>query len=126
MTPRQLTPARIVLAIVSLLAAVASAPRAGAQPLDQSGRAEFKRTVVNQTALRPGDKAMLAVELEVKDGFHAQSRTPSQEYFIKFDLKLDASDAVTFGDVVYPAGKDEDYPGLGKLNVYTGTIVVFV
>ena len=32
--------------------------------------------------------------------------------------------ASVFGEVEYPAGHEEEYPGLGKLNVYTGTIVV--
>ena len=33
---------------------------------------------------------------------------------------------MTFGEVEYPTGHDEEYPGLGKLNVYTGKVVVRV
>lgn len=97
-----------------------------AQPNESSRHAQIKRVAFNQTALRPGDKAMLAVELEIKDGFHAQSRTPIGEFAIKFDLSLDKNDSLQFGEPEYPAGKDEEYKDLGKLNVYTGTVIVRV
>jgi thiol:disulfide interchange protein DsbD len=116
-------PRSILLALLALC--FAGAPTI-AQPKDAPQRAQVKRAVLSQTALRPGDKAMLAVEFEVEEGFHAQSHTPTQDFFIKFELKPDKDDAVTFGDPVYPQGKDEEYPGLGKLNVYTGKVVIFV
>lgn len=92
----------------------------------QAKRAEIEKAVVNVSAVRPGDKARAAVVLDIKEGFHAQSRTPTQDYFIKFDVKLDDNPAVKFGEVVYPKGKEETYPQLGKLNVYTGRTVVYV
>src|SRR5690348_17090690 len=88
--------------LLALLAFCLVGAPALAQPKDAPQRAEVKRAVLNRTALRPGDKAMLAVEVEVKEGFHAQSHTPSQEFFIKFELKPDKDDAVTFGDPIYP------------------------
>lgn len=122
MTPRQLTQTGIaLLAIVALLAGPAPA-----QPKPDVKQAETKRTVLNVSALRPGDKAMLAVELEIKPGFHAQSHTPSDEAYIKFDLKMDKHPALTFGKPVFPKGEDHEYPDLGKLNVYTGTVVARV
>ncbi|HMC67436.1 MAG TPA: protein-disulfide reductase DsbD domain-containing protein, partial [Gemmataceae bacterium] len=96
-----------------------------AQPRAEK-RAKIEKTAVNVSAVKPGDKAKAAIVLEIKEGFHAQSRTPSQEYLIKFEVRLDPNDAVKFGDVVYPPGKDETYPKLGKLNVYTGRVVVIV
>src|SRR5205085_9063522 len=61
------------------------------------------------------------------DGFHAQSHTPSKEEYIKFELKMDKDPAVTFGEPVYPKGKDEFYPNLNDtLNVYTGRVVIYV
>ena len=105
----------------SLLALSLFCDSTSAQPKGAPQRAEVKRAVLNQSALRPGDKAMLAVEFEVKEGFHAQSRTPGEQYEpVKFTLLLDKNDAVTFGEPVYPKGRNEEYPGLGKLNVYTG------
>jgi thiol:disulfide interchange protein DsbD len=126
MQPRQhKRPAGLLPAMVTFLAVWLGAGPAFAQPGAQ--RAEVKRAIVSQSALRPGDKAMVAVEVEVKEGFHAQSRTPGEQYVsVKFSFLPENNDAVTVGEPVYPKGKDEEYPGLGKLNVYTGTFVVFV
>jgi thiol:disulfide interchange protein DsbD len=111
--------------LLSLIALSLFGNAAAAQP-NAPQRAEVKRAVLNQSALRPGDKAMLAVEVEVKEGFHAQSHTPPPDQeSVKFVLALDKVDGVTFGEPIYPKGHDEQYP-YGKLNVYTGTFVVFV
>jgi thiol:disulfide interchange protein DsbD len=101
-------------------------PLAMGQASKKPQRAEIKRAVLNVSALRPGDKAMLAVELVIKAGFHAQSHTPTGEGSIKFDLKLDPNDALSFGEPEFPKGKDEHYATLGTLNVYTGKVVVRV
>jgi thiol:disulfide interchange protein len=126
MPPRQHTRSPGLLpALVTLIALAICTGTALGQP-GAPQRAEVKRAVLNQTALRPGDKAMLAVEVEVQEGFHAQSHTPPPDYeSVKFALALDANDAVTYGEPIYPKGHDEQYP-YGKLNVYTGTFVVFV
>jgi thiol:disulfide interchange protein DsbD len=120
MRPR--SPAFTALALLVLL--VGSALPTSAQPGGQ--RAEISKAVVNVSGLKPGEKAMAAVVLDIFPGFHAQSRTPTQAYYIKFDAKLDPNPAVTFGEVVYPPGHVEEYPALGKLNVYVGRIVVKV
>ena len=122
MAPRQLTRTWIALLAVSLFTPLGAL----AQPSGGPKRAEVTRAALNVSALRPGDKAKLAVELKIDEGFHAQSRTPSQDYLIKFDIKLDENEALTFGEPVFPKGHDEEYPGLGKLNVYTGTVVIRV
>ena len=95
-------------------------------PAQQGQRAEISKAVLNVSGLKPGEKAAAAVVLDIFPGYHAQSRTPSQDFYIKFDAKLDANPAVTFGDVIYPQGHDETYPDLGKLNVYVGRIVIKV
>lgn len=119
MTPRP-SPAAVVAAGLALL--LVAQPASAQQPK----RAEIEKAAVNVSALRPGDKARAAIVLDIKEGFHAQSRTPSQDYFIKFDVRLDDNPALKFGDVVYPKGKEETYPQLGKLNVYTGRTVIFI
>jgi thiol:disulfide interchange protein DsbD len=83
-----------------------------------------EKAVVSQSALRPGDKATAAVVLDIKPGFHAQSRTPTQDFYIKFDAKLDDNPALTVGEVIYPKGENKTYPDLGLLNVYEGRTVV--
>ena len=89
----------------------------------------MKRTTLNVSALRPGDEAIAAIEMEIKPGFHAQSRTPIVTEFvrpIRFDLKLDTNESLSFGEPIFPPGHEEEYPQLGKLNVYTGTVVLYV
>jgi thiol:disulfide interchange protein DsbD len=83
-------------------------------------------TAVNYSALKPGQQAWAAVTVQIKEGLHAQSHTPLDENFIKFEVKPDPNPAVTFGEPKYPMGKVEDYPALGKLSVYTGQVVIFV
>src|SRR5215207_998996 len=79
---------------------------------------------VSVSALQPGKPAMAAVVLEIKPGFHAHSNTPSETFYIKFSATVKDNPAVKTGAVVYPKGEDHEYPALGKLNVYTGKIVV--
>ena len=119
MRPR---PLYALLPLAALLALVlAAAPRAHAQQ-----RATVEQAAVNVSGLKPGEKAMAAVVLDIKPGFHAQSRTPSQDFYIKFDAKADEHPALVFGEVIYPEGHVEEYPALGKLNVYVGRTVVYI
>lgn len=111
----------IAVAIVALAATFAPA-----QPKPDPNQAELRRVVLDVSALRPGDKATLAVELEIKPHYHAQSRTPIDERAIKFDVMMSKHPSLTFGEPVFPAGENKEYPQLGKLNVYTGTVVVRV
>src|SRR4029078_2531650 len=90
----------------------------------QGQRATVEKAVVSASALRPGDKSPAAVVLDIKPGYHAQSRTPTQDFYIKFDAKVDEDPALTVGEVVYPKGENKTYPDLGLLNVYEGPTVV--
>ena len=78
------------------------------------------------SALRAGQKARLAVVLDIADGYHAQSHTPADEFAIKCELTMDAVPGLEFGPIIYPAGKDENSPQLGKLNIYTGRVIILV
>jgi len=89
-------------------------------------RGEVKQAVVNYSALRAGGNAMAAVVVEIQKGFHAQSHTPLDPDYIKFEIMPEANAAVTFGEPKYPAGVVENYPELGKLSVYTGRVVLYV
>src|SRR5688572_8591663 len=89
-------------------------------------RAVLEKAVLNVTALQPGKEAMAAVVVDLKEGFHAQSNTPTEETYIPFTVTMDENPAVTFGAPRYPPGHIEEYPALGKLNVYTGKVVVRV
>jgi hypothetical protein len=118
MRPRPSTPLLVLAALLALV--FAPTPQAHAQQ-----RATVEKAAVNVSGLKPGTKTMAAVVLDIKPGFHAQSRTPSQEFYIKFDAKADDNPALKFGEVIYPEGHVEEYPALGKMNVYVGRTVVY-
>jgi thiol:disulfide interchange protein DsbD len=77
-------------------------------------------------SVQPGGEAVIAVVLDIAKGFHSQSHTPKDPNLIPLTLKLDPVEGVAFGEVQYPPGEDETYPGLGAVNVYTGKVVVYV
>src|SRR5262245_39815878 len=77
-------------------------------------------TDINFTTDPRGHDGVVAVIVDIPPGFHAQSHTPSAPNYIAFKVTMSPTDGVTWASPIYPPGKDEDYPGLGKLNVYTG------
>jgi thioredoxin:protein disulfide reductase len=81
---------------------------------------------LNVSALTPGQQGKLAVILDIPDGYHAQSNTPTDDSAIKCEIKLDDIPGIEFGTVVYPPGVDQDFPALGKLNVYINRAVIRV
>ncbi len=81
---------------------------------------------LNWSALQPGTQAVIAVTAEIKAGFHAQSHTPSSEDYIKFVVRVKDNSAITAYEPIYPPGENHTYGPLGKLNVYTGKVVVYI
>jgi thiol:disulfide interchange protein DsbD len=79
---------------------------------------------INPLTVHAGDKATVAVIVDVHAGLHAQSHTPTdKEFGIVFTVTPDDQPGVAFGPVDYPAGRDGDYGVLGRLNVYVGKTV---
>ena len=74
--------------------------------------------------LHPGDKATVAVVVTVHPGLHAQSRTPSDESYTRFDLTVKDMPPVTFGTVEYPTGAKKNFPALGDLSIYEGKTIL--
>src|SRR5688572_32451003 len=99
------------LLMLLLLAAPALAARPTTAPIT---------TALNFKALPQGQQAVLAIVVDVPEGLHAQSATPSQPSFIPFVVTIEPNDAIETFAPIYPLGKNENYPGLGVLNVYTG------
>ncbi len=81
---------------------------------------------INTTTLQPGQQAVIAVIFEVKEGYHAQSNTPTSKNYLPFEVTLDADPAITAYAPIYPKGEDHEYGQLGKLNVYTGKIIIYI
>ena len=75
---------------------------------------------------KPGDSTTLTLQIDIPDGLHAQSHTPNEKFYIPLTAKVNAVDGLSFGEAIYPLGKDENYPALGKVNVYTGPTMVTV
>lgn len=83
-------------------------------------------TAVNKTALKPGQEVVIAVQLDVKPHYHAQSHTPSDPNYIAYKVTIDENPAFTVGTPTYPEGEDRDFGVLGRLNVYVGKSVTYV
>jgi thiol:disulfide interchange protein DsbD len=81
---------------------------------------------VSATAVPAGQDAVVAVIIDVKPGFHAQSHKPKDPNLIPLTVTPEKPDVGTIGEAVYPPGQDETYPRLGTLNVYTGKVVFYV
>jgi thiol:disulfide interchange protein DsbD len=120
MRPRHPT-TRALPALLALLVLWLPATRVLAQ---QGQRARIDKAVVNVSGLKPGAKATAAIVLDIQPGFHAQSRTPLEDFYVKFEAKLDDNPAIKVGEVVYPEGEEKTYPALGKLSVYEGQVGV--
>jgi thiol:disulfide interchange protein len=118
MRPRHPTP----LCLLALLL-LFTGPSIFAQDKD---RATIEKAVVNVSGLKPGEKAIAAVVIDIKPGYHAQSRTPLEEFYVKFEAKPDENPALKFGEVIYPKGVEKAYPALGKLSVYEGRTVIYI
>ena len=83
-------------------------------------------TALNYTALKPGQRAMLAIVVDIRDGFHAQSHTPLDENFIPMTLRMEGNSRIELQPPIFPAGKIEDFAALGKLSIYSGRVIVYV
>lgn len=81
---------------------------------------------LNWDALHPGQQAVVAVVVQIPQGYHAQSATPSDPNFKPFTIAPEGTTAARMLAPVYPTGQDQEYPDLGKLNVYTGQVIVYV
>ncbi|HQY87828.1 MAG TPA: cytochrome c biogenesis protein CcdA [Tepidisphaeraceae bacterium] len=84
------------------------------------------RAVLNYDKLQPGAQAIVAIELKVDEGFHAQSHAPLDENLIALEILMTGDERSTIYEPIYPVGKRVEYPLLGELDVYEGTTIFFV
>ena len=88
--------------LVVILALVASTATAQLTP----SSSVVSVTVENeQDRYLPGSSSRVLVKLDIDEGWHSQSHTPSQESLIATVLKLAAPTGITTGRVIYPEGK---------------------
>jgi thiol:disulfide interchange protein DsbD len=115
--------------LIALLFAVVSLFAGAADASPPPKYLDIEQAVVNFTALHPGQKAVAAVVVNIHDGYHAQSHTPSDDNYVAFTAKIDPIPEVTALPAVYPPGKVESYKNIdpkSPLNVYTGTVIIYV
>jgi len=109
---------RLTIGLVLLLAATASTAVAA----NHAGI----EAALNATVLEPGKQAVLAIVIDVSNGFHIQSHSPLDKNAIQLEVKVALPEDITALPPVYPPPRIEDYPALGKLSVYTGRLIVYV
>lgn len=113
----------LLLLITAFPALAQQRPSAFAEP----PKVEVFATL-NTDVLLPNSQHVLAVVVDVPEGLHAQSATPSNEAFIPFEITLTSTlpPGITAFPPVYPKGHDQTYPLLGTLNVYEGRVIAFI
>ncbi len=94
------------------------------------GRANAQRVVdasltVPARAVRPGQSVTLSVRLDIHDGWHVNSATPSLEYLIPTRIEFTARAAAAVEQVAYPEGRMVTLEfAKEKLSVYEGTTTI--
>lgn len=83
-------------------------------------------TALNLRSLSPGQQAVLAVVVDIPQGLHAQSATPTEPSYIPFKITVDANAALETYAPIYPEGEIHTYELLGRLSVYTGRVIAYV
>jgi thioredoxin:protein disulfide reductase len=70
----------------------------------------------------------VAVVLKIKDGFHVNAREVTEDYLIPTDVRAEVPAGFKLGDVEYPKGTLQSFAFSKntKLNVYTGSVTVFL
>lgn len=129
-------PQNLIRALIGIVLVFASS--LAAKPPAQ---AQITAAELNFNALQPGQQAVVAVQLKVEPGFHAQSNHPTGAQFevgsaadneaakdeVRFTVKLAANPMVVLFPAIYPPGKDETLSFDPKpVNVYEGKIVVYL
>lgn len=111
------------------LITVCGAPVAWGQSAVRLSEPDSRATVwaaIDSDSLHPGQQALVAVVIDIKQGFHAQSHTPFDENLIRLEVSMGSADAVEFAAPQYPPGEIVEYATLGRLSVYGGRTVVYV
>jgi thiol:disulfide interchange protein DsbD len=110
-----------ILAMLCLLLC----PAFGSIPSAGANHAKIT-TFLSASDLQPGQTAVLAVVVDITPGLHAQSHTPLNDNYIKFEVTPAANPAIQFLDPIYPQPKIEFFPALGNLSIYTGKVIVYL
>ncbi len=86
---------------------------------------------LNFDRVQPGQQAVVAIVLEVPEGYHGQSSEPLLDFLVPFNISVDEFDGVTVYAPIYAKGHIENYPLVspdtnGDMSVYTGRTVHYL
>jgi thiol:disulfide interchange protein DsbD len=112
---------RLVFAVLTLLVAPLSFAQIGFSGADAGPKA----TIEGALHTRTGDEVTGTITATVADGWHVNSNTPSEEFAIKTELKLDPATAELI-EATYPSQKMKafEFTGGKELAVYDGTFPI--
>ncbi|MEM7808348.1 MAG: cytochrome c biogenesis protein CcdA [Planctomycetota bacterium] len=102
----------------------------GSLPADNTPKSTLA-AAANFDAVEPGQQVVVAVVLDVVDGWHAQSHEPLTDNLIPFRIAVDEGDAFTAYAPTYADGYIANYPLIspetgGDMSVYSGRTVHYV
>lgn len=85
-----------------------------------------KASITGSLHQRNGDEVQGTISATIAEGWHVNSNTPTEDFAIKTELKLDPATAELIGAPVYPAGtmKAFQFSGGKELSVYDGTVPI--
>jgi DsbC/DsbD-like thiol-disulfide interchange protein len=116
-----------VLAGVLILIALAAMPSAPSQQMPSGRDVVAPGAYASFDPVARGSSFQLAVVLKIRNGFHINSRHPSEDYLIPTDLRADAPAGFKLGEVSYPRGEMRTFSFSKKpLNVYEDKVVLRV
>ncbi|HEY3740480.1 MAG TPA: protein-disulfide reductase DsbD domain-containing protein [Bryobacteraceae bacterium] len=99
--------------VISLLLAVSA--------LMQAQTITMMLTPPMSVTAKRGATVAVKVQARLRDGYHCNTNTPSDEYLIPLKLTWTAPGSLQVADVKYPKGTMEKYPFSEKpLSVYSG------
>lgn len=82
-------------------------------------------TVAPKLEVRAPGEGALDLAVTLAPGWHVNSHTPSEEYLIATEARLDPAPGVRFGEAVYPDGKRMTFSfSASPLSVYDGTFTI--
>ena len=76
--------------------------------------------------LLPGNSYRIALKADIKEPFHINSNTPSEDFLIPTTVTLKAPEGVTIGKLIYPKAEIKKFDFSEKpLAVYENTVYIF-
>jgi thiol:disulfide interchange protein DsbD len=117
--------------LLTLLLALVT-PTSSAQPVESFSSADYVEVTAtpNLQAVQPGQQLVIAITLDVRDGWHAQSHAPLVNNLIPFSIDV-ADGPFTAYPPQYDPGYIANYPAIspetdGDVSVYSGRTVHYL